>query len=61
MISLTPDFFIADDLIVAFGKVGAEIKIALRDAEPGSLLHHRLQDRLAQVEAGWRAFRGARS
>ena len=56
MTSLTLDHTITDSLVVSFGRVSAEIQIAITDAEPGSLLHRGLLDRLDQVERAWNAF-----
>ncbi len=61
MTSLTPDFFITDDLVISFGRVSAEIQIAITNAEEGSSLHRGLLGRLTQVEAAWKAFQGAGS
>ena len=56
MNNLPLDFNITDSLVVSFGRVGAEIKIAITNAEEGSSLHRGLLDRLTQVEAAWEAF-----
>ena len=52
------DTTITDSLVSAFGRVSAQIQIAITDAEPGSSLHRGLINRLTQVEAAWKAFQG---
>ena len=53
------DTTITDSLVASFGRVSAQIQIAITDAEEGSSLHRGLLDRLTQVEAAWKAFQDA--
>jgi len=50
------DTTITNSLVDSFGRVSAQIRIAITDAEKGSSLHRGLVGRLAQVEASWQAF-----
>ena len=50
------DTTITDNLVCTFGKVRAEIEIAIWESEPNTSLHRGLVDRLVQVNRAWDAF-----